>query len=520
MRKYIHLFLLLFISLNAAAQTASFTSVKKLFLRNSDAIIENDEVKGYFSFYFVDKESKKEYNYMLNIMDNSMKVTYSVELTKPKSKRLLECAYNGERFCFSFIDFKEKSMEYLLLDKQGKTVASHLVNDLSPSEINYIYSMASSEDAVYSGGLASVGTKGFVRYGMEKGKGYRIIMEMFDNNGKSMWTATSGATSKKSYESVSPMLSSEGAVVSLITMRPKLMSSKFSIELVFINPQTGKLMFKVPTVDAKYNYQPVGVTYDIPTNSYFVYGEYFNLKDNVLKDKSQGFYFQTISNSGKLEKQGYCSWNEDVARVIPMNSKGKFADGMSVTIHNMVRTSDGKIFAIGEQFKKAASAGGIALNVLAGSNNTNVSVVEAQINDMMIFQFDENYKLEKVEVVDKVQSKDWLPKGWEFLSTPTLGYLMKSYGWFDYVYTSMSPDKKTFNVAYINYDKKKGEEGSNYVVGSIAYGKDKTIVSSKLRLSKKPTSYNVMPAKPGYVAIIEYYRKEKKIEFRLEKMNN
>ena len=97
---------------------------------------------------------------------------------------------------------------------------------------------------------------------------------------------------------------------------------------------------------------------------------------------------------------------------------------------------------------------------------------------------------------------------------------MKVYGWYDYSYTAVSSDKKQFNTAYVNYDKSiKKSEGSKSVIGTISYTKDQKIVTDKIILKTKPTIFWVLQAKPGYVAIFEYFKKEKKATLRLEKLN-
>ena len=40
-----------------------------------------------------------------------------------------------------------------------------------------------------------------------------------------------------------------------------------------------------------------------------------------------------------------------------------------------------------------------------------------------------------------------------------------------------------------------------------------------MKFDKKADWQHVYPGKPGYVMITEYFRKEKKLEFRMEKLN-
>ena len=74
MRKQILvLSLLLITAYGANAQKLSIENIQKVSLRNSDAIKEGSEVKGYYFFYVSDKIDKKTNEYTLQITDNNLK---------------------------------------------------------------------------------------------------------------------------------------------------------------------------------------------------------------------------------------------------------------------------------------------------------------------------------------------------------------------------------------------------------------------------------------------------------------
>ena len=57
----------LFLFAKLQAQTYDITGIKKVRPADISAIVENNEVKGYYAFYPVDKVSKKEYLFNLAI---------------------------------------------------------------------------------------------------------------------------------------------------------------------------------------------------------------------------------------------------------------------------------------------------------------------------------------------------------------------------------------------------------------------------------------------------------------------
>jgi hypothetical protein len=133
---------------------------------------------------------------------------------------------------------------------------------------------------------------------------------------------------------------------------------------------------------------------------------------------------------------------------------------------------------------------------------------------MYIFEFNGNFDLKNVSVFDKTKSSYTYPvvTGGNRMTGLYLNYTNS----FDYSFTQMSKDKSKFSVGYVDYDKKKGDKG--WYFGSINYN-DGQLKTDKVKFDKKATWQHVYPGKPGYVMISEYFKKEKKLEFRMEKLN-
>ena len=497
------------------AQNYDITGIKRAKLRDISAILENNEVKGYYAFYPIDKVSKKEYLYNLAILDNSLKQTYSVELNKSKRQVLMESSYNGDRFCFSFLDMKNKSLEYMLLDKTGKAVGSYSL-EISRQETQYYAGFLQSDEDVFSGALAAVKGKGFVRFGMERESGVRMEMEFIDNAGKKVWTANSGATTKKSFETLTPFFTDEHVIIASLATRAKMLTKKGELNVIFYSTATGKEIARHATKTDKYQMTPLGASYDPISKSYFVYGQFYGAEDDLARDDSKGMYLQEVSADGKLIRESFSTWVGEINTLLVSKSKGKIEDNMKIFIHKVVRTSDGELFAVGEQYRKAVSALGVASNLLL--NNSNVSVMKIELHNMLTFEFDKNFRIKDVHVFEKEKANVLLNRGMGLVDANLLGYYINLYGWFDYAFTSISADHKTFNSAYVNYDKDK-EEGSNYTIGNIAYNKEQKLVIDRIKLKSKPSAFFVMQAKPGYIAIFEYFKKQKKAIIRLEKLN-
>lgn len=504
----------------AKAQTYDMMGVRRINPRDLNSIIENNEIKGYYAFYYLDKESKKQALYNLAILDNSLKQTYSIEMKKSNKLRLLESSYNGERFCFSFVDMRSKILEYEVLDKTGKTVGTYSLQ-ISKNEAMLYTQMTASEDDNYAGGLVAVQKKGFLRVGIEKKDGMKVELEMIDNSGKLKWSRGSGfETEGKSYERANFMYADDKRIVVMLTTQGRKMSRKgMETWLLCVDAETGKDVFRVEQSHAQYQLACGGVSYDGGSGSFFGYGQYWDLKDNLLKDDSKGLYLQEIGIDGKVKKESFSTWAGDVNNLLVSKAKKKYEDNLKIFIHKVIRTADGKTFAVGEMYRKAVSGLGVASAILGGGRNGGgVAIMKVIVYDMVVFQYDNNYKIADVHIIEKDPCNVQLPQGLGMVDANMLAYYLKLYGEFDYAYTSSSVDHKQFNCAYVNYDREKGS-GSNYVVGNISYTRDQKIVGDKIRLKNNPTRFWVLPAKPGYVVIFEYYRKKKTAIFRMERLN-
>ncbi len=137
------------------------------------------------------------------------------------------------------------------------------------------------------------------------------------------------------------------------------------------------------------------------------------------------------------------------------------------------------------------------------------------IYNMVVFQFNADYSLEKVHIFEKNASQLLLPSGSMYTSSKLLSYYIKAIGGFDFRFSQEFPGNETFAVVYVDADK--GSQKA--VLGSIVFTPEKVFAVDKMRFDRHSQEFAVMRAKPGYVLIAEYFKKEKKFDMRLEKIN-
>jgi hypothetical protein len=281
-----------------------------------------------------------------------------------------------------------------------------------------------------------------------------------------------------------------------------------------IDIRTGKKLFEKKTEDTQYELNFISANIDENTGNIALLGQYYRKDDNIVKDKSLGLCSYLMSAEGTIISKNYASWATDVRKFLPVNAQGKVEDVGYLYFHKIIKNAEGRYIAVGEQYRKVASAAGIAMTVLGGSS---AGVTKMVIEDLVFLEFTPQFKLDNVKIVDKSKTNVELPAGFDFAGPQITALYLKSLGYFDYSFSQQNPEETTFSVGYVDYEKRKGEK-NGLVFGAITYA-DKEYATDKISLETEASSLRVIPAKAGFVMITEYFRKTRKLDMRLEKIN-
>ncbi len=501
------------------AQKREFTNVRKISMNGVQEIKKNDVVIGYYAYFFVEKKDRKNYTFQLDIMDTKLKTTHKVTFTKPKRSVLLEMKFNGSHFCFTYLDVKKRSLTSTLYDLSGKKTGTNVVDDLDRRSVGVLRQQLEMEDGYYSGTLVPIDKKGFAIVYPKKQKGLKAKIDMFDNKGKKLWTADSGSTSK-TWEMFAPMYSSGDYLVGTINSRPGMMSKKMTETVYIFDVKNGHVKGKAKTKTPKAYYVVNGVDFDKEKNEFFMFGSKYGMKGKKVNYKtSLGVFVKYFKPDGKTTDKYMAYWGKDIMKKVKGKDKSKIKKGASIMLHNMVRTNTGKFVAVGELYNKEASALGIASKMLGGGNSE-MSVAKIVLYNLLVMEFDKDFRTTKVTVVEKPKQNRLLPSGAVVVNEGALGYYLKSYGLFDFEFFSTNSDHSSFNTVYTSYNRgKKGRNGNRYTIGVISMDDEGEVVFKKISLNSKPTLFSVLPSKPGYIGIFEYFWKGKKADIRIEKLD-
>jgi len=504
--------LLLNMILQLSAQNLSIENVQKISLRNSDAIKEGTEVKGYYFFYVSDKIDKKTNEYTLQITDNNLKKLKDIKFQDSKHVYILESSFNGTDLIFLFYNDEERTFDYQVYGADGKKKHSYM-RQLTKKEERFLEAtyLALDDDEQTFKGLYPVEGKGFIsNTPSREDKDYTFEIDFFATDKKKQWAYTPTEGGKRF---AGDYLGTFNGVVYIEVMKyTGTFDQRPDSYILGLSLETGKKLFE-KTTDSKYRFYPNTMA-ELNGKAY-VFGEYYDVDANLMKDKSKGFAFWGMDETGKVTSEKYISWDIDMAKYLDVSSKGKIADFGYMYLHNMVQTEDGKIYAVGEGYKKAASALGIASKLLTRGGGA--SAVKIKVTDMILLSFDSEFNIKGAKIYEKNSNSVELPGGYETVSITLLGKIVKYYiGGFDYSYTQVNKDHTSFTICYSDWVRGKDYKGGTF--NSITYS-DGKITTDKINTKSEASSSSILPGKQGQVLILDYYKKAKRLDVHFEKLN-
>jgi len=471
-------------------------------------------------FFETDKIDKKTRAYTLKILDNNLEEVARKKIRGKPYTELVEAAFNGKNIMLKFYDAKENQYKFKSYDMTGMR-AKGATRKLSKKEYRAPFYFQGKRGDNHGNALFAIPDKGFVQYAGVKNKKWGYIIDFI--GGEKRWKYKS---SKKSevLEMAQYVTADSSILINTLAKFKNGFAKGWETSILAIDVNTGDKVFET-ALDNDIAVSILNGSLDQDKKEILLFGVYFDQGDKVTKAKSKGLYVASFDLEGNLKKKRTISWAEDASELIKMNKKGKMEGGKYITFHDIVRTADGKIIAVGEQFKKVLNKAGIVGNLIVGAiagglGATNTSpafnLSELEIHDMMTFQLNEDLELEDIKIIEKEKSSVSVPgAGWE--SPQLMAYLANSIGAFDYSFTQKNEDNSVVSFGYMNWNRRRGEK-NGYNFGSVTHA-DGTQTTDEIKLDGSADRVRVYPAQEGNVLVIEYFGKEKRLDMRLEQLN-
>ena len=518
----------LFIILGSAmhAQSHQYDNVKHFTTRSIGEIIQNEEVKGYYVFYPEEKVDRKTVAFKISLLDDNLNQVSEFDIERPKKYILIESSFNQNAFVFNFYDPKSRTMEYVTFDRSGNELGSVTTDKISMMERAAVSAILQNPETTTSN-IFPVDDSGFIRYATipKRKDGYSLTR--YDNNLKEVWSYKSDPNSKL-IESGTVLSVDKDYVLVQVTKSKSILTSKFDTFLVLLDAHSGKPFYNFQMQDDNEAQLSIlnGFMID-DEGTTLLMGEYYAPGDNVLKDKSLGLYARGVEKNGEYSFFKKYGWDREIANlkkeVLSDEEKEKDKGTNQIFFHKFIRSADGHVFAIAEQFRKQASALGIANNLLGGGINAGggkgIANVEIKVTNMVVAEFDNDLNLIDYQIIPKKRTRVHLEEGMGVLSAQKLGYFIKTRGGFDYCFTSMDKEKDSYHAIYTDFNRRDDDsnEKSDTMLGTINVENGK-VTTERFPINTEANKLWFSPAKPGYILINEYFRKGKKLKLRLEKV--
>jgi len=505
--------------INAKAQAKmEIANVLKLTLRDQGPIIQGRDVKGYYFFFQSDKIDKKTNEYTLRLTDQNLNSAKDIKFQDSKDVILLESSYDGDGIMFTFFDSKAKTLENRLYGLDGKELNTYTkeLDKRGLAIIETFYGLGTGELSENKA-LFGIQNEGFLSlYPVHENKKNVYELNFYCTQTKKQWTYSPADDDDDKKREYAQFIGATDSIAFLEVLKFDRNNSKKSTSFLtgfYLN--SGKIAFEMPTIDKDYQLYPMNISKREGTGNIILMGPYYNSDDRVMADKTIGMATWEINSSGKILTTKYNSWSNDFGKYLSINDKGKIDDIGYLYIHNILQTSDGNFFAIGEGYKKTADGVGIAMNILTHSYSN--SVTKVTVTNFVMLKFDSKFNVIDATIYEKNKNQISLPGGAaDFNSGPALAAFIKIIGGFDYAYTQTNKDISSFVVGYTDYVKSDDYKGMTF--NSISYN-DGTITRDKIDLKSKASSTAVLPSKFGNVLVIDYYKKDKRLDVHMEKLN-
>lgn len=485
------------------------------YYRSSGNITQNNVLQGHYFFYAVDKPKKKIQDYALFITDENANVVNRFKFSESSELHLIESAYQDGELCFKFLDAKNKDFKYKIFDVTGKRLLDYTF-ELDKSEFRkYLRFSLMDGDADFAENteLFDIENEGFCSIAqceINKMNSFKVLK--FTKGSKKVDVFSYESKSKLSFPDFLGV--KDGVAYFKIEKMKGAMAKTVIINILGLDVKTWKKVFETNGEElGEYIFVPSSLVDDPYYKSIKLLGTYYKNDDNVFKDESQGLALWELNTDGTLLREKYNEWSKDFKGFLNFDSKNRSKEMGFIKIHKTLSLSNGKIVAVGEGYKRVVDGFGLAAKML--SRGRDGDVTKLQVNDLAIFKFDSDFNFLDGDRHKKKVSSTSI-EGADFVSVHLLAKALKALGYFDYRSTQLNEDRSEFLVAYTSFDRaSSGKKEMQYI--TLHYQGDQPI-KDVIEKDKEAHMTWFYPNQFGKVAVAEYFKKQKKIDFRIVKV--
>lgn len=446
-------------------------------------LMDGDEIFGYVELRKLDLDDKLTVRYKYIVLDKNMNTICSGEfienLIKRKcEKRFYDYEYNNGHIIFNFKELFDESryllpvrVTYQILDiAKNKIVASgnydkEIVGDENIPKLYKKYKQYLTYPLSDNGFLIEARNS--------FGDDSKIMYYGIDFLGNKIWEQPyKTAEEKHKYEYG---LIKNDISTTVLLVRKSRNEKKVSDHLLVIDTKTGKEISFTDLSNDIYTLRFSNLV--LKDGKVYIMGRYFEKqkRDQVDSEESLGLYRRIVDiKTGKIESDIFLPYSK--FNNLDINENGRVKKEGYLSFQNINMNPDGSCFVLAETYI-SKSAGAI-------------------FTELYAFLLDKNFNPISVKSFDVNRTRGS-----------------------KYSFSQDLPNK--VGKAYFFYDKNEDKEFELNIINFIYATNSYTV--NKMKLKNDKSSISVVPAKTGYVGIMEYFSDVKKgdkdFEIRLEKLN-
>lgn len=514
--KVIVCILLVFIQFSIQAQKNGLDNMLSVELKKTGVVEQQNQVKGYYSFYFVEKADKENSIYAVKIFDENAKEIINEKFKEINKLMLVAATFDNEAILLKFTvtNSPHKGTKYYIFnkEKQFKPISKPTTNE-KDGYINY----GVGEPEALGRTLFGIQEKGFLNYAPykeSKTEGYEIVM--IGSKGEKKWVHQS--QTKSGEKDIANILAvGKNNVYNIISNYESARKydsptgNYITQSINSIDLSTGRKIFETKMEDEQLKYQILSGQESEAGTGLTVFGLTYPKSVKMDIEAPWGMFTATLDINGNILTKKTVSLDNTINKFFPLESYKSFRELGNVYFHNFLQTSDGRIFAIAENYD---IKGVITLTSFMGVN-TGKSPNRFVTKDLLIFEFNADFTISGIKAIPKSITKLEMPSSAYGYATKIANVMKHQWG-FGYLYSQLSQDKSSFIIYYKDIFK---EDNTRFFNLEAIVHKDGTYMKDKLNLKVDNDLLTPFPAKYGHILLSGYLKDEKKQEMRLERIN-
>jgi len=477
------------------AQRHKIEDVLSVEVQASGPLLNKDRVEGYYIFYSSDKAKKGDKDFVVRILDTELNKVWEHKITLNKSANLLNGISNGRSLAFRFFVPTEKKIITKIFDFEGNQLSSK-TKELKKS-FEYIHVDIGGHPSFREQGLTSIPGFGYMQTIPFNNKKLGYSANYIPDN--KLQNSFSIQSNPDKVQFLNNLCTAGDIVVNLVTSKKSILLTK-DIEYYFqgVDLKTGKQIFNTNLNNLDFNANILNGEASPDGEKINLYGLLYSKK----KSKNSapiGLIKYVLNKKGEVQNIFTFDWKGKKLKLKNGKDAGDFI------IHEFVTGKNGHTYAIAEQ---------VNMNVNGSLNGSDAGGLTFKTGHLIIMELDKDFQVQHIEVIEKAENKNTLQKI-GYASINQVAAVAKNRGILGYSFYQYTDEG--FMIGYLNQSNSGGLK-RKYIFGGV-FNIDNTYSHDKIELTRKGAKTSVLRAKPGYIVLMDYYKKEKYLDMRLEKLN-